>query len=339
MSRPNERYTTSRGNVLALSQAIKSYGLDPTPILREGGVDLALFDEISRLSSESMDRMICLAVDATDDPAFGLRFVDFLQPTSYHALGVALLYSPTLRSFCQRLERYFAAVTTMDDTRFVEADGAAYLVTHPMVDYSETLLRCHSDGWAAWIVKLLRQMCLPDFSPQRVALISQPPELLLPTYQMAFQCPLEFNAVEARVYLDPVTLDQPLPVSNAELARQNDQVVSEFLAGMNRADLPSQVRMKLIENLASGEYDREHVAQGLSMTVRTLHNRLDSAGTSYQQLLDETRQELAQEYIEKKQLSISEIAYLLGYTDVSSFSRAFKRWAGVSPRSYLKSVS
>lgn len=289
MNRPYERYTTSRGNVLALSQAIKSYGLDPAAILREGGVDLSQFDEISRLSSESMDRMICLAVDATGDPAFGLRFVDFLQPTSYHALGVALLYSPSLRSFCQRLERYFAAVSTLDDTRFVEADGAAYLVTHPMVDYSDTLARCHSDGWAAWIVKLLRQMCLPDFSPQRVALISQPAASLVPTYELAFQCPLEFGVAEARVYLDPPTLDDPLPVSNAELARQNDRVVSEYLAGMNRADLPSQVRMKLIEFLASGECGREHVAQAMNLTVRTLHNKLDSAGTSYQYLLDETR--------------------------------------------------
>lgn len=78
-----------RGNVLALSQAIESYGVDPAPILREGGVELAQFDANSRLSSVSMDRMICMAVEATDDQAFGLRFVDFLQPTSYHALSVA----------------------------------------------------------------------------------------------------------------------------------------------------------------------------------------------------------------------------------------------------------
>jgi len=121
MNRPGDRYTTSRGNVLALSQAIRSYGLDPASILIAGGVDIAQFDEVSRLSSESMDRMVCLAVEATGDPAFGLRFVDFLQPTSYHALGMALLYSPTLRSFCQRLERYFAAISTIDNTRLVDA--------------------------------------------------------------------------------------------------------------------------------------------------------------------------------------------------------------------------
>jgi AraC-like DNA-binding protein len=339
MSGAKERYTTSRGNVLALSQAIESYGVDPEPILCEGGVELAQFDANSRLSSESMDRMICMAVEVTGDQAFGLRFVDFLQPTSYHALGVALLYSPTLRSFCQRLERYFAMVTTLDDSRFVQAGGAAYLVTRPLVQYSETLHRCHSDGWAAWVVKLLRQMCRPDFSPLGVALIWTPPAALLPTYEALFQCPLELSAAEARIYLDPAALDQPLPTSNAELARHNDQVVAEFLAGMDKADLPSLVRIKMIEFLPSGDCDRDRIAQVLNMTVRTLHNKLEGTGTSYQQLLDETRQELAQEYIEKNRMSVSDIAYLLGYTDVSSFSRAFKRWSGLSPRAYFKSVN
>ena len=333
-----ETFTTSRGNVLALSQAIESYGVDATPILRAGEVDIARFGVASRLSRGSMDKMICLAVEATGDPAFGLRFVNFLQPTSFQALGVALLYSPTLRSFCQRLERYFATVTTLDECRFVQDDEVAYLVTHPLIPYSELLYRCHSDGWAAWIVKLLRQMCHPDYSPQAVTLVWSPPEALLPVYEATFRCPLEFSAAEARLYLDPTKLDEPLPTSNAELARQNDQVVTEFLADMDRADLPALVQIKLIEFLPSGDCDREHVARALNMTVRTLQNKLENAGTSYQQLLDETRQELAQDYIAKKRMTVSEIAYLLGYTDISSFSRAFKRWTALSPRAYLKSV-
>ena len=128
-------------------------------------------------------------------------------------------------------------------------------------------------------------------------------------------------------------------IDEARVAELNDRVVAEFLADMDQADLPTTVRMKMIELLPSGECDRERIASLLNMTVRTMHNKLDSAGTSYQQLLDDTREELAREYMQKKQLSVSEIAYMLGYTDLSSFSRAFKRWTGQSPRAYLKSVS
>lgn len=338
MSTSRGRHTTSRGNVLALSQAIESYGIDPAPVLQAGEVDLSRFDVNSRLASDAMDHMLCLAVEATGDPAFGLRFVEFLQPTSYHALGVALLYSPTLRSFCQRLERYFAMVTTMDDTRFVEEGDSAYLVTHPLVSYSETLHRCHSDGWTAWILKLLRQMCRPDYAPVQIDLVWTPPDALLPRYEQLFHCPLNFARREARIYLDTAALDDPLPTSNQEVARHNDRVVAEFLAGMDQADLPTIVRMKMIELLPSGECDRERIAALMNMTIRTMHNKLESAGTSYQQLLDETREELAREYMGKKQFSVSDIAYMLGYTDLSSFSRAFKRWTGLSPRAYLKTL-
>ena len=325
--------------MLALSQAIESYGVDPAPILQAGGVELTRFDINSRLASDAMDRMLCLAVETTGDAAFGLRFVEFLQPTSYHALGVALLYSPTLRSFCQRLERYFATVTTMDETRFIQSADGAYLVTHPLVTYSDILRRCHSDGWSAWIVKLLRQMTRPDYVPMQIDLVWSPPDDVLSRYEQLFHCPLNFARGESRVYLDPSTLDDPLPTSNPELARHNDRVVAEFLAGMDQADLPTTVRMKMIELLPSGECDRQHIASLLNMTVRTMHNKLESAGTSYQQLLDETREELAREYMERNQLSVSEIAYMLGYTDLSSFSRAFKRWTALSPRAYLKSVT
>lgn len=330
---------TSRGNVIALYQAIQSYGADPEPILREAGVDLAKVDESSRqVSGEVMDRMICSAVEVTGDSAFGLRFSEFLQPTSYHALGVALLYSPTLRSFCQRLERYFAMVTTLDATHFTESDGSAYLSTTPLVNYSEVLTRCHSDGWAAWIVKLIRLMYRRDFIPVKITMVHSCSDQQLPIYQQIFQCEIEFSAPETRIYLDPDTLDLPLPNSNAELARQNDQVVVAFMAKLGKADIPSQVYAKLIEFLPAGECCKEKVAQALHMTVRTLHNKLESAGTSYQQLLDLTRKELAEDYIRKNEVSISEVAYLLGFTDISSFSRAFKRWTGMAPRNYRKSV-
>ncbi|MFK7733790.1 MAG: AraC family transcriptional regulator ligand-binding domain-containing protein [Pseudomonadales bacterium] len=337
MLNPGSEHSSSKGNMLALSRAIESYGIDSTPILQDHGIDLALLDDTSRIPSEAMDAMICAAVQACKDDGFGLRFVDFIQPTSYHALGVALLYSPTLRAFCQRLERYFAIITTLDDTRFVEQDGQAYLCTRPLVDYSETLRRCHSDGWASWVVKLIRLMVRPDFAAEKISLVWQPPAELLSVYQDLFQSELEFSASEARIHLDPCMLDEALPTSNAELARQNDQVVTEFLTRMNKADLPGRVRTILIALLPSGEFGKVLVADAVHMSARTLHNKLDAAGTSYQHILDQSREELAREYIGGNDLSVSEIAYLLGFGDVSSFSRAFKRWTGKSPRAYRHS--
>ncbi|NCF20277.1 MAG: helix-turn-helix domain-containing protein [Haliea sp.] len=336
MSPVDKGYTTSKGNVLALSQAIQSYGISPESILREGGVDIAQIDDNTRISATTMDRMVRLAVEATGDPALGLRFVDFVQPTSYHALGMALLYSSTLRSFCLRLQRYFTVITNMDQIGFVESEGTCLLSFKSLYEYSEPAGRVSSDAWIAYVVKLLRQIYRPDFCPERVALIWSPPQPLRAKYEEIFLCPLDLSVDEGRLYLDAGALDQTLPTANAELARQSDQVVTEFLARMNKPDLPALVHTKLIEFLPSGNCDRERVAASLNMTVRTLHNRLGRSGTSYRELLEETRRELAMEYIEQRRHSISEIAYLLGYADVGNFSRAFRRWVGLSPNNYLK---
>ncbi|MFK8049471.1 MAG: AraC family transcriptional regulator [Halioglobus sp.] len=336
LTAPDNKFTTSRGNVVALSQALQAYGVDPAPILQQGNVESTAAESSHRISGFDMDRMVCMAVEATGDPAFGLKFVEFIQPNSYHALGVALLYSASLRSFCQRLARYFTIITNMDEIYFEESDEFCYLAIRPRFKYSEVADRVNSDAWAGYIVRTMRQIVGPAFQPLRVELVWSPSDVLMPKYDDLFRCPIEVSAQEGRVYLDAAVLDTPLPSSNAELARQNDKVVADYLAGMDRQNLPSLVHMKMIELLPSGLCDRKHIAHSLNLTVRTMHNRLERDGVSYKVLLEKTRQELAQEYLETGSYSVSDIAYLLGYADIGNFSRAFKRWTGHSPRNYQK---
>jgi AraC-like DNA-binding protein len=330
-----ETFITSRGNVVALVQVLQSYGVAPEPILAAGNLEPGFVEHSQPIRGEDLDRMICLAVEATGDEAFGLRFADFVQPNSYHALGVALLYSSTLRSFCQRLDRYFTVITTMDEVSFEENNFC--LAVRPRFQYSELADKVNSDAWAAFIVKSIRQIAGPDYSPSAVELVGSPSMFARARYEEFFRCPLEYSHSEARIYFDPASLDDVLPSSNAELARQNDLVVADYLAQMNQKDLPAQIHMKMIEFLPSGLCSRKNVAAALNLTVRTMHNKLEKAGTSYRDILEETREQLAQEYLEQGHRSVSEVAYLLGYADVANFSRAFKRWTGFSPRNYLKS--
>lgn len=115
-------------------------------------------------------------------------------------------------------------------------------------------------------------------------------------------------------------------------------MVVEFLARMGKIDLPSRVYVKLIALLPSGNCNREMVAEALHMSTSNFHEKLKKAGTNYQELLDQTRQELVQSYMSREDLSISEIAYLLGFSDSSNFSRSFKRWLGQSPREYRQQI-
>lgn len=332
MSRDNP--SSFLGNLVVMCQALRSYGLDENEIVALAGIDRSLYEKPDqRIPAELMDRLICLAYEKSKDPMYGLRVVDYFNPANYHALGVALLYSSSLRDFCQRFERFIALITTLDTVEFTETEDLACFSIAPLTELSELSKNFDSDSFTGVVLKFIRLIYKPDYCPQKIDLTWTPPESYWDKYRSYYGCEVNFSAPRAAIYFDKADLDVELPASNVELARQNDKVVMEFLA-KGKQDLPSQVYTKLIELLPSGDCSRERVASSLNMSASVFHEKLKKAGTSYQQLLDQTRMELAEKYINQDDISLSEVAYLLGFTDSSNFSRAFKRWLGVSPREY-----
>jgi AraC-like DNA-binding protein len=333
-----EKPSSYTGNMMVICQALQSYGLDANEVLELSGIDPKLFEKTNRIPAELMDQLICLAYEKTEDPAFGLRCAECLNPANFHALGMGLLCSSSLRDCCLRLERFFALITTLETVEFTETDEWARVSMSPITVWSEHHRNYDADIFTGNFLQVIRLIYRPDYCPAKVELSWTPPESYHDQYRNHFGCEIEFSAPRVAIYFDKQDLDVALPASNAELARQNDQIVMEFL-GKSKLDLPSQVYTKLIELLPSGVCSRDRVAKSLHMSVSTFHEKLKKAGTNYQQLLDQTRKELAEQYISQADISLSEISYLLGFTDSSSFSRAFKCWFGVSPRAFRNNLS
>jgi AraC-like DNA-binding protein len=118
------------------------------------------------------------------------------------------------------------------------------------------------------------------------------------------------------------------------MAQHNDEIVMKYLAQMDHNDVVNRVRRHIIEDLASGLLSKQGVADKMHMSPRNLQLKLAAQDTTFQDTLDTTRKKLATGYIEQSQLAITEIAYLLGFSDASNFTRAFRRWFGASPREY-----
>lgn len=327
------------GNLIVVHQALLGYGLDADGIVAEAGIDWQLHqDPAQRVPAQQMDHLFELCYKKTSDESFGLECVQYFSPANYHALGVGLLYSSTLRDFCQRFERFFSLVTTLDTLRFKDEDNLYCLRLRSLPGLSRHIRRFDSDSFNAMVLKFVRMIFNPKFSPSKVCLIWTPPKDYQQKYFDYFGCDVEFSAPFTEFHFDPADLKKPLSASNVELARQNDAVVVEFLARMRKIDLPSRVYVKLIELLPSGNCNRKMVAEALHLSTSNFHEKLKKAGTNYQDLLDYTRQELARSYMARADLSISEIAYLLGFSDSSNFSRSFKRWLGQSPREYRQQI-
>jgi AraC-like DNA-binding protein len=321
---------------VAIYQTLESYNVDAAKLMRDAGVDLAhLKDPTARLDPAVHRRIVADAVELTEDPGFGLRFSDFVHPTTFHALGFALLSSSSLRAFCKRWVRYHSFITTTGDVSIDEV-GATPALVFPAVNLKSesTVGRVLIDGQIATVLKLIRFMYRPDYSPVRVDLMSPQIAGTIPVYQKYFGSNVNFSQERNCIYFEHDVLDARLPAANAELARQNDEAVLNFLARLDRANVVAQAHAKLIELLPSGDCSKAKVASALNMSVRTLHNRLADSDTTYQHLLDRTRRELAEQYMRQQNISVSEVAYLLGFSDCSNFSRAFHRWTDQSPSDY-----
>lgn len=326
------------GTLVAITQALDSYGLEGKKLMVEAGIVVPPAGTNKRVLVDTVQQAIKLALEASGDPTFGLRFANFVHPATYHALGMALLCSSTIRDFFLRLERSYPLITTIEKVSFRECGGLGCLESRLLGAVNEGTGRCHADGWAAFVTKFIRLVFRPDYCPLQVRLMWPPPIGFEHKYQEYFGVPVEFSAPANELYFKADDLDIPLPASNVELARHHDQVVVEFLASIDKSSLPAKVRAKLIEFLPSGECSKERVARALNMSIRAFHNKLEKEGASYQELLDNTRKELAEQYIAKMDMSISEVAYLMGFSDSSNFSRSFKRWTGMSPKEFRASL-
>ena len=279
-----------------------------------------------------MARLITIAETMTGDPCFCFRVANYIHPTTYGALGFALYSSNNIRAFCHRLSRFHSFITTNHDCVFYEADKEPRLLIKPAdATIEQPVYRSMVSGYMVVMVRFLREISSPDFHPARVDIACQPPAGCEAIYQDYFRSKVLFSTGNYVLVFDVNEIDKPFPAANVELARQNDQIMMKMVADTVKEDLIMQVRSKLVELLPSGECSKEDVAKELYMSVRTLHNKLERLNTNYQQVLDDTRQELAEQYMQQQQRSISEVAYLLGFSDCSNFSRAFKRWTGESP--------
>lgn len=318
---------------VVIAQTLEHMGVDSQAIFAEADVEYKLaVNPYMRVPTAKMNRLFALSVAATNNPCFGLLMHEFIHPTTFHALGYSLFASSTLQDYFERLVRFFRIASDNCRHHIEETDTALKLrieLLVPNLSY-ET-----QDGWTAALVKFTRQIFKPTFNPTRITLPRpQLAERHQNQFSEYFKCDIEFASHEWALYFDKEAVLAPLPGGNHELALINDQVVMEYLAKLEKSNLLNLVRSHIIKQLPAGACSKELIAAKLNISSRSLQNKLDLLNTSYQDVLDQTRKDLALKYIENQHTSISEITYLLGFSDTSNFSRAFKRWLGCTPSQY-----
>ena len=325
--------TTISSWALLIWKALQELGHDPNLVFQKVGLDPKLLaDPNSRYSVSKMRSLWNEAMVITNDPCFGLQAGKRWHPTTFHALGYAWLASNSLADALERLRRYAHLVSSSLEMT-VEMRGADYAVTFGMPDRSTVAVPAASDAGLAALVQMCRQICGDDFTP-RAVLMSRGRPLCSERFEDFFRSPVEYGVQANGLIIDATMVERRLPTGNAELARVNEDVVIKYLSHMDHASIATQVKAHLIDRLPSGHFSEEAIAQSLNLSLRSLQRRLLEEGTGYFRLLEETRRDLAKDYIENTKLSINEIAYLLGFSEHANFTRAFRRWYDASPSAY-----
>jgi AraC-like DNA-binding protein len=313
-----------------LWRLLQRNGIDPRSIFVNAGLDPAKLSEPrSRYDTSNARAAWFEAVRAIPDPCFGLQASEEWRATDFHALGYAFLSSRTLSTGLARIVRYNAVVDTTVEFQQTLEDNLLRLTYRINRDDLAEPPALENARWAV-VLGMCREAYGPTLDPLQVSFTHPPPSQCTGAFFGFFRCPVHFGAAHSELILDRRIVEQELPALNRELASANDAVLSAYVAQLDD-DLLSRVRAAIIARLPSGAPSAADVARDLHMSARTLQRRLADEQTSYSALLDAVRQELATRYLSESIQSLSEITYLLGFSELSAFSRAYRRWTGQSP--------
>ena len=322
--------TTLASWARVIAATLEAHGIPSRALLVQAGLDpTCLDDPEARFPMSNLQRLWALALERTGDPCFGLAVPAHWHPTSFHALGYSWMASANLREALARLVRYGQMVNTSISPRLEESSGSYRLVVNLLHGHAD-LQPISMDASLAVILHMCRVTSGERINARRVEFPHAAPPCI-GAFEAFFGCVPEFSSTELAITFERGALERPLPSANLALAHANDRVIHGYLSRLDQRELSPRVMSLLVDRLPSGAVVEAAVAKELHLSARSLQRRLKDEGTSFKQLLEETRKGLALNYLRETGMPVGEVAFLLGFSDQSNFSRAIRRWYGKSP--------
>lgn len=325
------RGTVRVATYAATPAVLSEFGVDPVPVLSEFGLSLNTFAKPNNIMAYSTGVKLlerCAAITGCDH--FGLLVGQRTGATALGLTGYLIMHSPTVEAALNQLQ---------ENLKLHGRGGAAQLALYgdqALVTYTSHLETAHSAqvlfGALAILFNIMRKICGDAWLPTELR-FSTPEPRDPRAFQRFFKAPVHFNSEQTMLVFPRRWLARSIPDADATLF-QLLEAVAENLRLKYRDDVIGDVRRTILEQLPSGKVSIELVAEKLDLHPRTLNRRLKEQGTSFITLLTALRLELATQLLNDSELSITRIGLSVGYTSASSFTRAFERMTGRSPKEW-----
>lgn len=310
-------------------QRLTEQNLALPALLQRAGLPAGFFQQEKVLATTAEFFALWRAIgEMSSDPAIGLKLGAEPRFERYQPSAIAAVCSRSFRDALQRIARY--KQLTCPEEIHVRTTGGEASVEFVYLQAAEEQPEVLVDLVLAWILSIGRRGTDGQITPLRLEL-SRPVRHreLLETH---FGCGVRFKARRNALVFRDRDLDRPFVTHNTELlAAIGAQLETELRERKAGADVGAQVKHTLKRSLAGRRPTLQEVAQALGTSARTLQRRLTDTGITFQQLVEDTRRELAHHYLKHSAVELNETAFLLGYEDANSFFRAFQGWEGTSP--------
>jgi AraC-like DNA-binding protein len=299
-------------------------------LLRKAGLSTEqIADPDARLEVRLHIKFLNLVAEALNDDLVGFHLAQNFDLRTVGLLHFVFSSSATLSEAMQRAARYSSIVN--EGITLTHREGKKICLVFEYVGVSRHLDRHQMDFWMAALLRGCRQLTNRNLTPDRVSFVHR--GSAVSELRSFYACELSFGAEVDETAFALSLRDTPIVSAEPHLNKLLIKYCEEALAHRktNRSSFGISVENAIAVLLPHGQAQMSVIARKLGISARTLARRLASEGLTFAGVLHALRRDLAKRHLADRELSISKVAWLVGYSDVSAFSGAFKRWTGMSP--------
>jgi len=327
--------TTSAMAMQVLDDLLQKKGLSKDEVKEKTGIDTdTLSNPDTRIPLDQYLKLWETAIDVTGDPALGLHLKDYYSPNQMHFVTSIVLRSSNGLEALENMTKYFRLICEADKLEVRETrDDVLVVYTNTS---SANQNRWTPELYLSLITSKFQSFAKGNCAVEEIWMQHSDPGYA-DEYLKVFNTPVQFNQPEYQIRWKKSLLTHPMrthdPYHQAILKKYADESLQHITESSSFRDT---IRSTIIQNLSNGNADVKNVSDFHHMDRRTMHRKLKKEGTTFTELLEEARKELATVYL-KQGIPLTQITYLLGFSAPSNFQAAFKRWFSVSPGEYRQS--
>ena len=316
-------------------QAMRRAGLPTEDILTKAGVALNQIEVNARTPFSAQYAFWTAAEQVSGDPDIGLHLGEHLPLYRGQVIEHLFVSSGSFGEGLKRALAYQRLISDVLNAELVIEDQRCYITNGNSMNVDNLVNRHFSECFMSGVLRFFKFITEGRFEPIFID-FNFSEGASENEYFRIYECPVSLGQSETRLYFDASILDYPLWQAEPELLQLHEQLAVEKLQELARYDLVAEVRRAIGSTLESGETTLETVASQINITPRRLRTQLSEANTSFQQILSDYRCRLAKKLLANTNESVERIVYLTGFSEPSTFYRAFKRWTNETPVEYRK---